>query len=226
MKRVAALVERLFPGLARSAINARTLARDHGFSRSARERKPVDAAGAPLPWYTYPAIEYLRQFDFSACSVFEYGAGNSTRFWAARAGRVCAVENDPQWHGELSARLPGVHLYHCAERDEYVNCIAREGGSFDLIVIDGRWRRRCAFLAPEHLRAGGMILLDNADRHPDAAQVLRAAGLLQVDFSGFGPINAYTWTTSIFVRADIRLQAGFRDPAPVGGLGQRAGEES
>jgi hypothetical protein len=226
MRRVAAFLERLFPGFVRSGVNARTLARDYGFSRSAHERRAVDAAGAPLPWYTYPAIEYLRQFDFSACAVFEYGAGNSTRFWAARAGRVCAVENDLQWHGELSAQLPSVRLYHCADRDEYVNCIAREGGRFDIIVIDGRWRRRCALQAPDYLRAGGIIVLDNGDRHPDAAQALRAAGMLQVDFSGFGPINAYTWTTSIFVRADIRLQAGFRNPAPIGGLGQLASDES
>lgn len=226
MRRIAALIERIFPGVVRSALNARTLARDYGFSRSAREARPVDAAGAPLPWYTYPAIEYLRQFDFSACSVFEYGAGNSTRFWASRALSVSAVESDPQWHKELSAQLPGVRLYHCAERDDYVGCIAREEASFDVIVIDGRWRRRCALQAPERLRQGGIIVLDNSDRHQDAAQTLRAARMLQVDFSGFGPINAYTWTTSIFVRADTRLQTAFRDPDPIGGLGRQAADES
>lgn len=226
MKRFVGLMERLLPGLVRSAINARTLARGHGFARSAREGRPVDATGAPLPWYTYPAIEYLRQFDFSACAVFEYGMGNSTRFWVARARQLCAVDNDLRWHEELASQLPEARLYHCADRDEYVRCIARAGGSFDIIVIDGRWRRLCALEAPAHLRAGGLIVLDNGDRHPDAAQVLRSAGLLQIDFSGFGPINAYAWTTSMFLRADTRLQNAFRDPAPVGGLGQRAVEDA
>ncbi len=218
------LAERFFPGLHRSAINARILARGYGFLRSASEQRSVDASGAPLPWYTYPAIEYLRQFDFSACSVFEYGTGNSTRYWAARAGRLQAVESDPNWHAELSRELPNVHIHHYADPEQYAGCIARDGIEFDVIVIDGRWRRRCALEALGHLRAGGMIILDNGDKYRDAAQVLREAGLLQVDFSGFGPINSYTWTTSMFVRADTRLQAGLRDPAPVGGLGVRVEE--
>ena len=31
-----------------------------------------------MPWYTYPVIEYLQQFDFSKLTVFEYGSGNSS----------------------------------------------------------------------------------------------------------------------------------------------------
>ena len=67
---------------------------------------------------------------------------------------------------------------------------------------------------------GGLLVLDNTDWHPHTAADLRAAGFLQVDFNGFGPLNAYAWTTSLFLRADTRLQRGWRPPQPVGGIQQ------
>lgn len=47
---------------------------EFGFLRTTLTRKCQDAAGNWLPWYTYPAIEYLKQLDFSQKTVFEYGA--------------------------------------------------------------------------------------------------------------------------------------------------------
>jgi hypothetical protein len=214
------LADRWFPSWNRSAINGRTLVERYGFARSVAQLEPVDASGAPLPWYTYPAIEYLSQLDFSARLVFEYGAGNSSRFWAARAARVCSVDNDRQWHAALAAKAPNLEIHLCEDKEAYVSCIARQAVKFHLIAIDGRWRRACARAAPACLAAGGIILLDNTDWYPRTAGELRAAGFMQIDFSGFGPINAYTWTTSLFVRAEAGLQAGFRDPAPIGGLRQ------
>lgn len=96
------LFHRLLPVFARGRENARILAYGHGQARSIRALRPVDGSGNPLPWYTYPAIEYLTQFDWRSASIFEFGAGYSSFFWAARAARVEAVESDPQWHAELS----------------------------------------------------------------------------------------------------------------------------
>src|SRR6185312_7790805 len=49
---------------------------------------PVDASKRPLPWYTYPAIEYLRQFDFTDKYIFEFGCGNSSLFWLEMGATV------------------------------------------------------------------------------------------------------------------------------------------
>lgn len=217
------LVDRLFPALVRGLVNARIFQRLYGFARSAREGFPVDAKGAPLPWYTYPAIEYLSQLEIAGRRVFEYGAGHSTLFWKARGARVVSVESDPGWHARLAARDPALRLLLCERRDEYVSAIADGEGPFDLIAIDGRWRRACAAAAPAHLAPGGLIVLDNGDLHPRSARTLRQAGLFQIDFSGFGPVNPYTWTTSLFLRADCRLAS--RDPRPLGGLTAHGDED-
>ena len=216
------LAHRAFPGVAAVLRNAYTLAFDHG----QRHGSVVNAAREPIPWYTYPAIEYLSQLDARELSVFEFGTGSSSLFWAARARQVFAVENDPAWHARIAAqRPPNLQLYLREAKDGYVACLAEQHERFDLIVIDGRWRRACARLAPQHLREGGLLVLDNTDWHPRTAADLRAAGFLQVDFSGFGPLNAYAWTTSLFLRADTRLQRGFRSPLPIGGIRQHDAED-
>lgn len=96
------------------------LARDYlghnGWFESVRTSRAVGPAG-PLPWLTYPAIEMLRRIDVSAARVFEYGAGNSSLWWAARALEVVSVESDPSWERFLSGRPPANHRVLVIEKD-------------------------------------------------------------------------------------------------------------
>ena len=220
---IGGLGDKLFPALVRGLVNARTLQRVYGFGRSARQGLSIDALGAPLPWYTYPAIEYLAQLDLAGRRVFEYGAGQSTLYFKARGARVASVESDPAWHARLTARDPALRVLLRERRDEYVHAIDGEEGPFDLIAIDGRWRHASALASPARLAPGGLIVLDNSDLHPRSARALREAGFFQVGFSGFGPVNPYAWTTSFFLRADCRLSV--RDPRPLGGITEHGSED-
>ena len=51
---------------------------DYGYFESIKVKLPVDKIGGPLPWYTYPAIEYIKQLDLTNKVVFEWGCGNSS----------------------------------------------------------------------------------------------------------------------------------------------------
>ncbi len=227
MSRVRSLIGDWFPVQTRLFRSLLTLRDGHGQKLSIRSGKPVDAAGNPIPWYTYPAIEYLQQFDLTGAQVFEFGSGNSSLFWAQRCLRVVAVESDSGWFAEVSKRAQAnLELHLREQRAEYVACLREQSTRFDVIVIDGRWRHSCARQAGAQLAEGGFILFDNTDWHPKSAQTLRQAGFFQVDFSGFGPINGYSWTTSIFIRAPVRLQHGFSNPRPIGGLIQDGAEDS
>ncbi len=68
----------------------------------------------------------------------------------------------------------------------------------------------CAKVAVEilntHAQEGAMIILDNADWHRGCARFLREQGLIEIDFHGFGPINCYTWTTSIFLSRNFAFK--------------------
>ncbi len=215
------MINRLMPGAAVMMSNLRLLALAHGQWRSVRERMAVDAEGRAVPWYTYPAIEYLSSFDFGGCDVFEFGSGNSSLFWAGRARSVVSVEDDKAWFERVDGnRRPNQSLLHRADAQGYVNALAEQGKLFDVIVIDGNWRTQCAQAALLYLQPGGMIVLDNSDRREEkeCSRLLRAQGFIQIDFSGFGPINGYCWTTSVFLTTS-RLQGNFRGPSPIGGLG-------
>jgi hypothetical protein len=202
---------------------AKTLWFAYGHLNSVRSETALDAAGAPVPWYTYPAIEFLKQFDFSTRTVFEYGAGNSTLFWAQRAAYVVSVEDNDEWYEQLRTRVPpNCTLLHEPDLQRYATVVTRFPDRFDVMVIDGParglTRLKCAFASLKQLRPGGLIILDNSDWLPESARVLREADLLQVDFSGFAPIVAGTQTTSFFFHRECRLvpRTG-RQPLPSAG---------
>lgn len=194
---------------------------DLGHLRSLRERNAVDAEGKALPWLTYPAIEFLQQLDLGALDVLEFGAGSSTLFWAERACRVVSVESDPTWYRRLAERTrDNQTLWLHEDRASYVTAPGALGMQFDIVVIDGRWRKSCAEAATRYVKPDGLIVFDNADWFPASCALLRRAGFLQIDLSGFSPINDYRLTTAIFTRAGTRLQDGYRNPSPIGGLDQ------
>lgn len=174
----------------------------YGWLHSLKEGKPVDRLGAPLPWFSYACIDFLKQLDYREKSVFEWGAGQSTLFWSARAKNVVSIEHDPDWYSYLQPLLPD----NCELRsssivnEEYIGKIRDYPEGFDIIVIDGTYLGRVpgSQIAKEHLKEGGFVILDNSDQCLQSAKLLRDSGLIQVDFTGFCPGNGYAQTTSIF----------------------------
>ena len=68
------------------AINCYSMMFKQGMYRSARIGESVDCHGNPQPWYTYPAIEYLKGRDLSGKDVFEFGSGYSTAIFLNTLG--------------------------------------------------------------------------------------------------------------------------------------------
>ena len=195
------------------------LLKNSGYARTVESKLPQAADGAPIPWYTYPAIEYFNQIDVQGLRVFEYGSGNSSLYWARKGAEVWSVEHDVAWWesmGTRSAQLKGLLLRECA--DTYAQAIDEVGGEFDIIVVDGAWRNKCAMAAFSRLRPGGMVILDNSDWYSDVSDFLKSKGFFQIDFNGFGPINNYCWTTSILLPLDSALKRRISHPRPVGGI--------
>lgn len=209
---------------------ARSLWFDYAHLASVRTGSCVDAQRNPVPWYTYPAIDYVRQLDFRGRSVFEFGSGNSTLFWGSVATRVVSVEDDERWFRMMAPKVPrNCELILEPDLDAYPAVIARSGDRYDVIVVDGaargKTRLRCAEAAIGRLRDGGMIILDNSDWLPESSRLLREAGLIQVDMTGFAPISRHTQTTSFFLhRAFAFPPRGPRQPMPGPGAPEQVWE--
>lgn len=221
VKIITRILENISPGISAMKSNCCLLAFGYGQWRSIKERMAVDANGAAIPWYTYPAIEYLSSFDFKNCDVFEFGSGNSSLFWSGRARNVFSVEDNKEWFEVVyQKRRANQTVIHRADEASYVNTLPEQGKLFEIIVIDGKWRKQCVAVATHCLKDGGMIVLDNSDRmiEKECSRLLREQGFIQIDFSGFGPINNYCWSTSVFMKTPALLQRSFAGPTPIGGL--------
>ncbi|MBP1465725.1 class I SAM-dependent methyltransferase [Candidatus Chloroploca sp. M-50] len=180
----------------------------YGHWHSVKTRESIGIDGEPTPWYTYPAIEYLDQLDFTEKTVFEWGAGNSSRYWARSAKSVVSVEDDPIWYRKIQQyRSDNLDIHLIQDKQRYIDAIRQNDQKYDVIIVDGSYRHQCALIAPLFLREGGVIVLDNSDWYPDSAKFLRDAGLLQVDFSGFVPVALLTSTTSLFFRRDFSVSS-------------------
>jgi hypothetical protein len=176
--------------------------RESGWLESYRRRVPMSATG-PLPWFTYSAIAFLEPRLAADLSVFEYGAGFSTLWWAARVKSVASCENDQAWFSRMTADCPAnAQLLYEPRGEGYWQKAA--GFSSDIIVIDGRDRVECAKACLPGLKAGGVIVWDNSDRprYQPGYDLLKQNGFRRLDFSGMGPVNFTPWVTSVFYRSE------------------------
>lgn len=160
---------------------------DMGWTRSASERRPVSAAGTPVPWWTIAATEFLAHRIAPGSRAFEWGAGQSSLWLAERVARLTSVEHVETFANELRALAPSnLDVVSVpAEVGEYVGAMPEED-RFDLVVVDGLFRVECFSRAIDQLDHAGFVVVDNIDR-PSLASILttaRARSMERLDFLG------------------------------------------
>ena len=179
---------------------------ENGWWLSQRMKQAVDAEQRPVPWYTYAAAAFLRDRLKPDFTVFEWGTGNSSLWYAKLCRKVISIEHNAEWCRKISKIAPdNVTVINRPECDSYIDeVLAHNVGSFDIIVIDGIERERCAKVASEAISDHGVIVFDDTDRKTEyatALSFLANAGFRQLDFHGMRPIAFHGTTTSIFYRS-------------------------
>jgi hypothetical protein len=177
--------------------------RQYGWFKSFHSKQSVDIDGNPLPWYTYPFILFLKPRLKPNFRVFEYGSGNSTRWYAARVEHITAVEHDSDWIAQIKPKLPSnASVLERPLGDSYVKSVQSTGSSFHIIVVDGRNRVKCAKFASDFLTLDGVLILDNSERewYQHAKDYLAEKGFRRLDFIGMAPIVGIETCTSVFYR--------------------------
>lgn len=180
---------------------------DYGWWNSHKHGEAIDGEGRPLPWITYPCLEFIEGRINKEFDIFEYGCGNSTLWWAEKTNIVISCEHDRQWHEKIHRNQPGnVRLIHqdLVYGGEYCKVINQFSNSFDIVIIDGRDRVRCAWNSVNALKLDGIIIWDNTERseYSEGFNYLASEGFKKLDFWGMGPIDMKRWCTSIFYRQD------------------------
>jgi hypothetical protein len=189
--------------LLKQVSNFKKLALNYGQWRTIRDWSSVDKSGAPIPWFTYPTTEFLSHLDLSSLKVFEYGSGNSTLWWAARSKQVTSVEDDELWYEKIKLLLKSQNVEYRLEKNP-LKYFTSATNDFEVLIVDGSYRHECLnhIVNLKKIKTGVcvMLIFDNSDWYPNTMRFLQEKlGWMQIDFHGFGPINNYTWTTSIFI---------------------------
>jgi predicted O-methyltransferase YrrM len=178
-----------------------------------------------VPWITFRAIDWLDRYLTPEMSVFEYGAGGSTLYFAKRVRSVVSVEHDEgffKWVQEILARraLDNCQLMlhtpqPCTDSSQpfasyqdkyrgqcfesYVRAIdGYPDRSFDLVLVDGRARLACVKQAIAKLKPGGALMLDNTDRPAYAPAGRLLNGARHSEFPGLTPWNLEVSQTSVW----------------------------
>jgi hypothetical protein len=180
--------------------------KENGWKLSIKRGLPVDKEGQELPWFTYSSIQFLTSRLNKELSVFEYGSGNSTIWFSNKMKKVVSVEHNKEWYSQLKNKLkekPNIkYILKDLNSGEYQNEILNYEKTFDIIVIDGRNRVQCSMNSLSALKENGVIIWDNSNRtrYSEGHNFLISNGFKRIDFWGIGPINFYSWCTSIFYK--------------------------
>ncbi len=137
-----------------------------GHFRSSLRKAALSKDGEPLPWYTYPSIDFFERRTYDDKVVLEFGGGQSTLWWAKRAKRVVTLEGDADWHASLKARVPDNVELHCVPADNAVACVSavesvlrsKPFTTYDVVVIDGLYRYELIDTARRVMAKTGMIV--------------------------------------------------------------------
>lgn len=179
-----------------------------GHFKSSFKQKAVDKNSAPLPWYSYPAIEFLKTKDFSDKTVLEFGSGQSTLWWAKVAKSVKTFEKDEQWYRSLKGTIPiNTQIVHLTNQDEHKtlseieDTLTKENLKYDVIIIDGLYRKQLCKISIQFMKVGGIIITDNSEGY-GFKEAFDETEFKRVDFHGFSPGVILKQATSIFFKSD------------------------
>lgn len=171
-----------------------------------------DEEGKVNPWWGKTAIDLIVKRLNKSMRVFEWGMGNSTLFWSQYVGEVVSVESDLKWYQKMQKFIPqNVRAKYCELEygGEYCRSILDEAEKFDIILIDGRDRVRCAYNSVGKLKKNGIIIWDNTDRseYEDGYAYLKEQGFMRLKLSSviYGLPGTEDYT-SIFYREDNVLE--------------------
>lgn len=201
----------LFPGFAvfvkalGLVYSKRSMLRELGWVESVRTQKPCRKDGSPIPWMNYHVIRFLQDRLSNDLSLFEYGSGNSTMWYASLVKDVKSIETDSQWYEYVRGMMPAnveLVLFDATSGTRYCDIAGQQDRKFDVVVVDAEDRTECLMTAHGAVTERGVVILDDAtfDAHAPGIDSLARHGFRRLDFEGLKPASIRAYRTSIFYR--------------------------
>lgn len=190
-----------------SLVKEQFLANKESWKNSSLNGLSEDANGNPIPWMSYPAIEYLEKNLNSNHDIFEFGLGSSSLFFAKRVKSVMSLETNPKWLKIIKSKvftnnIEVILMENGLIDDNYQKVAKNCGKKFDFIIIDSIKRFQCAQNSIEALKEGGKIILDDSERdhYYKIFNFFKEKGFQKQDFIGIAPGQVRVKNTTVFYK--------------------------
>ena len=174
---------------------------DLGFVNSMLYKVPKNKNNEPIPWLTYPIIDFLVPRLNNKFNLLEYGAGYSTLYFSKYFNNILSIEHNKEWVDILKYKIPSnCKVIHSEDnKDDYVSNINIQS-KFDVILIDGLFRNTCAINCLKYLRSNGVIIFDDSNRldYDQGFSYLLDKKFKRLDFWGLSPGSHRNNCTTIF----------------------------
>jgi hypothetical protein len=178
---------------------------DTGWINSFIKKEPVDENNSPIPWLTYPAINFLSERLNRDLLMFEYGSGNSTLYYSKIVKKVIAVEHNKAWYEKIKSKLSEnseILLVNLDYNEIYCQAIKGTNQKFDIIIIDAEDRVNCIKNCLNNLSENGVIILDDSERegYGEGIEFLIQNKFRRLDFWGISAGFIHQKETTILYR--------------------------
>lgn len=175
-----------------------------GWFNSFKLKESVDANFNPIPWFTYSAVDFIKERLNNNLNVMEFGSGNSTLFFAERVKKNTSFEHDNTWFQDIIKKKISnveIKLVSSVTAADYLQPLSAFG-KFEVIIIDGLYRNDCLIASLKQLSEDGIIILVDSERndYADGIKYLLGSGFKRLDFSGIAPGIFFRKCTTIFYK--------------------------
>ncbi len=180
-----------------------------GYTKSFLQKKPINKNGEFLPWMNYAIINFLQERLHKNISIFEFGSGFSSVFYAQKAKQVFSVEYNKEWKQKVEElfvenQLNNSTVFYCEVNENYTKAIEKflPKNKFELIIVDGRQRVNCAKESFTYLAENGVLLLDDSSRekYKEIFTFYQNKGFKQITFCGIKPTGFKNDCSTVFYR--------------------------
>ena len=167
----------------------------------------VDKNKNPIPWFSYPFIDFLTPRLTKDLVLFEFGSGNSTLFFAKRVKEVISVEHNKEWYQIVNSTKPSNVKLIQTESDsvtDYVGYFSNLKEKVDIIIVDGLLRNECLINSINKLSENGVIILDDSERneYEQGKDFLLNNNFNSIEFWGIAPTVLFKKCTTLFYKSN------------------------
>ena len=178
-----------------------------GWYNSLIATKPINANGVETAWLNYSFLSFIDTRLNDQLTMFEYGSGSSTHYFAKKIQHIISVEHNKEWYEKTLSNIPeNVDLiFENFDVDgRYAKKIEGYDIKFDLVLIDGRDRLNCIKYSVSQLSDRGVIILDNSmrERYATIFSWEGLADFRHITFTGIVPGGFKLESTTVFYRSN------------------------